>query len=350
MRIGFDTSPLVRPHPPGIVRVVRGAIEALERTPGITALRFEPKTGENLLAWRQASLPQLVREREVVGLHSFVSAFALAGTGKRVQTIHELPWRHGVGENSGLRHRFWAAVASRRADRIVCGSRFVAHELGRGALAARVRVCPWGVDAQHFGQVPFAESLREMRESLGIEAAGTVNAPALLVALGAVRRKKNVAALLHGMREYKRAGGSAVKLAISGEVGAQAHEDQALARSLDLERDVHWLGTLDESRLVALLHASKAAVVLSRSEGFGLPVLEALAAGRTVIVARDTAQSEVAAGLGIEVNPDDAASVARGIQQAISDDGRAAERRAHAAAFSWERCAQRIAEIWREFA
>ena len=349
MRIGFDTSPLVRPHPPGIVRVVRGAIQALERTPGITALRFEPKTGENLLAWRQASLPQLVREREIVGLHSFVSAFALAGPGRRVQTIHELPWRHRVRENSGLRHRFWAAIASRRADLIVCGSRFVAEELGRGTLAARVRVCPWGVDAHHFGLAPSAELLGEVRESLGISAASE-DAPALLVALGAVRRKKNVAAVLHGMREHHRAGGSAVKLAISGEIGAQAREDQALARSLDLAGNVHWLGTLDESRLVALLHASSAAVVLSRSEGFGLPVLEAFAAGRTVIVARDTAQSEVAAGLGIEVNPDDAESVARGIQQAIEDDGRAPERRAQAALFSWERCAQRIAEIWREFA
>ncbi len=350
MRIGFDTSPLVRPHPPGIVRVVRGAIEALERTPGITALRFEPKAGENLLAWRQASLPQLVREREVVGLHSFVSAFALAGTGKRVQTIHELPWRHGVGENSGLRHRFWAGIASRRADLIVCGSRFVARELGRGSLGARVRVCPWGVDSVHFGRAPAAELLGLVRKSLGIDIAGNANAPALLVALGAVRRKKNVAALLHGMREHKRAGGSAVKFAISGEIGAQAREDQALAKELDLARDVHWLGTLDEPRLVALLHASKAAVILSRSEGFGLPVLEAFAAGRTVLVSRATAQSEVADGLGIEVDPDDAASVARGIQQAIADDGRESERRAHAAAYSWERCAQRIAEIWREFA
>ncbi len=350
MRIGFDTSPLVRPHPPGIVRVVRGAIEALERTPGITALRFEPKTGENLLAWRQASLPQLVREREVVGLHSFVSAFALAGPGKRVQTIHELPWRHGVGENSGLRHRFWAGIASRRADLIVCGSHFVAQELGRGSLAARVRVCPWGVDAVHFGRAPAAELLGLVRKSLGIDIAGNANAPALLVALGAVRRKKNVAALLHGMREHKRVGGSAVKLAISGDIGAQAREDQALAKELDLARDVHWLGTLDEPRLVALLHASKAAVILSRSEGFGMPVLEAFAAGRTVLVSRDTAQSEVADGLGIEVDPDDAASVARGIQQAIADDGRESERRAHAAVYSWERCAQRIAEIWREFA
>src|SRR5688572_22538459 len=138
MRIGFDTSALVRPHPPGIVRLVSSVMDALERAPGLTALRLQPQNGENLRVWRQLRLPQLVSERGLVGVHSFVSAFALLGPGVRVQTIHELPWRHGVGENSGPGHRFWAGLASRRADRILCGSEFVAREISSGALAKRV--------------------------------------------------------------------------------------------------------------------------------------------------------------------------------------------------------------------
>ena len=345
MRIGFDTSALVRPHPPGIVRLVSGAMAALERTPGITALRLEPKADENPRLWRQVRLPQMVRERDLVGLHSFVSAFALLGTGLRVQTIHEMPWLHGVRENAGFGHRFWAKFASRRADLIVTGSEFVARELAKGALAKRVRVCPWGVDAPHFSRAATSELRNRARETLG-----ATDASEVLLAPGAVRPKKNLAALLHGLSERKRRGASTVLLAVTGAVGSAARRDQELARSLGLERDVRWLGAVDEDVLVALLCESRAVGVLSHSEGFGLPVLEAFAAGCSVIVPRSSAQSEVAAGLGIEVDPHDPASVADGIEFALHDGARDAQRRAYAATRSWARCGERIAEVWREFA
>ncbi|HTF87342.1 MAG TPA: glycosyltransferase [Planctomycetota bacterium] len=345
MRIGFDTSALVRAHPPGIVRLVSNAMAALERLPGLTALRMQPEASENLRVWRQVKLPLLVRERGLVGLHSFVSAFALLGPGVRVQTIHELPWLHGAAENSGLGHRFWARLASRRADRILCGSEFVAREVGVGPLAKRVSVCSWGVDAEHFGHVPSVEVQARARELLHIaDASGAV------FAIGAVRAKKNLAALLRGMGERKRRGMPAVAIAVSGAIGPDALRDQALAKSLGLEHEVRWLGQVDEALLVALIHESSAIALLSHSEGFGLPVLEAFAAGRSVIVPRHSAPSEVAAGLGIEVNPDDATSVAEGIEQSLHDTPRDPLRRAHAATRSWSVCAERIAEVWREFA
>jgi glycosyltransferase involved in cell wall biosynthesis len=327
------------------VRVVAGALAALERAPGLTALRLAPEPRQNLRAWRQLRLPQLVRERELVGLHSFVSAFALLGPGVRVQTIHELPWRHGVRENSGPGHRFWARIASRRADLIMCGSEFVAREVGVGSLAKRVRVCPWGVDAALFGRAPSAELRQRAREALGV-----AENSAVVLAPGAVRQKKNLAALLRGASERKRRGASPMIIAVTGVVGADARRDQELARSLGLDAQVRWLGDVDEELLVALLHESRAVAVLSHSEGFGLPVLEAFAAGRCALVSRASAQAEVAAMLGVEVDPDDAASVADGIEMALNDSARDEQRRAHAAKMSWSRCAERIAEVWREFA
>ncbi|MEO6710821.1 MAG: glycosyltransferase [Planctomycetota bacterium] len=335
----------MRAHPPGIVRLVSNAMAALERVPGLTALRLQPASSENLRVWRQVSLPLLVRERGLVGLHSFVSAFALLGPGVRVQTVHELPWLHGAAENSGLGHRFWARIASRRADKILCGSEFVAREVGVGALAKRVSVCSWGVDAAHFGRAPSAELQARARELLN-----TSDASGALFAIGAVRAKKNLAALLRGMSERKHRGMAPVTLAVSGTIGPDALGDQALAKSLGLEPEVRWLGEVDESLLVALIHESRAVALLSHSEGFGLPVLEAFAAGRSLIVPRNSAQSEVAAGLGIEVNPDDAASVAEGIELALHDAPRDPLRRAHATTRSWSVCAERIAEVWREFA
>jgi len=344
MRIGFDTSALVRPHPPGIVRLVSAAIEALERTPGITAVPLCPAPNENLRVWRQLRLPHLVRERELLGLHSFVSAFALLGPGKRVQTLHELPWLQGVRENAGLAHRFWAGPASRRADRVVCGSAWVARQLAR---PDRVRVCAWGVDAARFGARPASEALERARALLGLE---VDESRPLLLAIGAVRAKKNLAALLHGLHELRRRGAPALTLAVSGAIGSQAQADRRLARELGLEADVRWVGAVDDASLIALLHLAQGVSVLSRSEGFGLPVLEAFAAGTCVLVPKHSAQSEVAAGLGIEVDASDPASVADGIELAVRDGSRAGARRALAAERSWSRCAARIAEIWRECA
>ncbi len=349
MRIGFDTSALVRPHPPGIVRLVACAMAALERTAGITALRLEPGPNENLILWRQVRLPQLLRERELIGVHSFVSAFALAGPGKRVQTIHELPWRHGVRENAGLRHRFWARIASRRADLVLCGTDFVARELRRGPAAARVRLCPWGVDSAQFRIAGASTAIAAWRAEQGLGETAAAAAPAVILAPGAVRPKKNLAALLRGIAERKRRGAPSVVVAVSGEVGADAKRDQALARELGIEQEVRWLGVLDETQLVQWVSAADGISVLSHSEGFGLPVLEAFAAGRGVLVSKDSAQAEVAAGLGIEVDPLDPASVADGIEGLLRDR-RGAERQAHAAHFSWERCAARIADLWREIA
>ena len=353
MRIGFDASPLVRPHPPGVVRAVAGALAALERAPGLTALRLAPAPGENLRLWRQVRLATLVRERELLGVHSFLSAFPLAGTGRRVQTVHELPWLHGVGENAGLTHRFWARVASLRADRVVCASEFVARELDRGALAGRVRVCPWGVDAARFSRTPEEQARRALDELLGLAPDGRPGP--IVVAPGAVRAKKNLRVLLEALAAARGSPEEQVRLVVTGPVGGEARSDQRLAGQLGVEAQVRWVGELDEAVLVALYHASAAAALLSRSEGFGLPVLEAFAAGRPVIVAEQGSAAEVgdvAGGLAVGVDPSSPAAVLAGLRRALSAEEhsaeRAARRLARAQAFSWERCAGRIAEVWRE--
>ncbi|HEX6885005.1 MAG TPA: hypothetical protein VF530_16640, partial [Planctomycetota bacterium] len=150
MRVGFDVSPLVQPHSRGLARVVAGLVEALERRARLAVVRLAPPAGAGLRRWRQGELPRLARG--LAGLHSFTSAFALRGPGARVQTIHELPWRHGVAENAGLRHRLWASLAARRATRVVCPSEHVARELGP-AVRRKTRVVPWGV-AAHFCDEP----------------------------------------------------------------------------------------------------------------------------------------------------------------------------------------------------
>lgn len=345
MRVGFDVSPLHRPHPRGIVRVVRGLVEALERRARIEVVRIAPPLGASVRRWRQGELARAVREQGLAGIHSPLSAFALRGGGARVQTIHELPWRHGERENADLSHRAWAALGPLVADRVLTATEHAARDLRRRMLpgARKVVVCPWGVGPE-FADEPPPGVVDEV-------VLGTYRLPGspLVLCLGAVRAKKNLAAAIEGLAELRRRGGPPVQLVVTGEETAQLRRDLGLVARLGLSRFVSTPGEIAERDLPSLLRVASAVCVLSRSEGFGMPVLEALACGTPAVVPRDSAQAEVAGRFAIEVEPEDPASVAAGIERAIAEREalryRTSER---ARELSWDRCAEQVEGIWRE--
>jgi glycosyltransferase involved in cell wall biosynthesis len=345
LRIGFDASPLCVPHPPGVVRATRGLLDALEARRELEIVRLEPQ-GE-LREWRHAQLPKLVRELRLDGLHSPVSAFARGGPGLRVQTIHELPWRHGVAENADWKHRYWAAWGPVRADRVLCPSEFVARDLRRRLLpgASKVRIAPWGVGAP-CSDLPEPGTVDEI--VLGKYRLGQ---DPIALCLGAVREKKNLAAVVRGLAELRKQSGPRVQLVVTGEDTPQLRRDLGLVSQLGLARFVSTPGVIDERDLPALLRLASVVPVLSRSEGFAFPVLEALASGTPVVVPRNSAQSELAGGSGIEVDAADPSSVAGGLLRALNErESLRAAGLERAAAFTWDACAQRVEAAWKELA
>jgi len=338
-------SPLHVPHPPGVVRATRGLVEALERRGVLDVVRLAPQ--RELRAWRHTQLPALVRELGLVGLHSPVSSFPLRGPGRRVQTIHELPWRHGVSENADWKHRFWAAWGPARADRVVCPSEHVARDLRQRALpgAARIRVVPWGVDAP-FGEFPALGAVDEV--VLGKYRLGQ---DPIALCSGAVREKKNLAAALRGLAQVRERHGPRIQLVVTGPDTPQLRRDLGLASQLGLSRFVSTPGELSEADLASLLRLASAAPVLSRSEGFAFPVLEALASGCVPLVPRHSAQSELAGKAGIVVDADDPASVADGLVRAVMErETLRSECVERAAQFTWDACAARVEALWQELA
>jgi glycosyltransferase involved in cell wall biosynthesis len=342
MRVGFDVSALARPHSPGIQRVTASLVAALERRGALEVVRLAAPPGASLRRWRQTELPRLARG--LVGLHSFTSGFALRGPGARVQTIHELPWRHGVQENSDLFHRLWASLGTLRASRIVCPSEHVARDLP-GFARRKTRVVPWGVD-ERFRAEPAPGEVDEVvltRYRLGDEP--------FVFCPGAVRPKKNLAAVLRALAERRRRGTRALRLLVSGGDSAQLRRDLGLASRLGLDRAVMVLEHVAEEDLPALYRLSKAVPVLSRSEGFALPVLEALASATPVLVPPESAQAEVAGEAGLRVDPQDPGAVADGLERALEQRGTlGALGVARARSFGWDSAAERVERLWQELA
>ncbi|MAB79849.1 MAG: hypothetical protein CMJ89_10900 [Planctomycetes bacterium] len=346
MRVGFDTAPLVIPHSRGVSRVCSGLISALEKRGEIQVVRLSPAPDQGLRSWRQVELPGLVRKERLVGIHSFTSAFALRGPGRRVQTVHELPWLYGVQENGGWKHRAWARFGGLRADRIVTPSEHVARSLRKISLTAgKIRTIHWGVD-ENFRPDPPALVMDEAvleRHRLG-------DAPYLL-APGADRSKKNLSALLHGLAELKRRGETQMRLVITGRDTADLRKDLGLATRLGLSRWVSTLGEIPEQDHAPLIRLAEAVCILSHSEGFGLSVLEALACATAVLVPVESAQSEVAGDAGIECLPSDPTSVADAIERARTQPrGRREAALLRASAFRWENCAASVEALWKGLA
>jgi glycosyltransferase involved in cell wall biosynthesis len=345
LRIGFDVSPLSVPHPPGVVRATDGLVRALETRKVLDVVRLVP--AGDLRSWRHQRLPRLVNELGLAGIHSPVSAFARRPPGARVQTIHELPWKHATPENADWKHRAWSVLGPLRADAVIVPSEHVARD-ARGAAwfrKSKIRVVPWGIDA-HFADEPPLGVVDEV--VLGHYRLGQ---DPLALCLGAVRAKKNLAAVLRGLAELRKRNGPRVQVVVTGEDTPDLRRDLGLVSQLGLARYVSTPGRIAEEHLPSLLRLASVVPVLSRSEGFAFPVLEAMACGTPVLVPRDSAQSELAGEAGIVVDIDDPRSIADGFARALAErEALRPKLVARAREFTWDRCAASVEAIWKEIA
>jgi len=157
--------------------------------------------------------------------------------------------------------------------------------------------------------------------------------------------------VLHGLAALVARRGPRFQVVVTGPDTPDLRRDLGLAARLGLNRYVSTPGVLADDDLAALYRLATAVPVLSHSEGFGFPVLEAMASGTPVVVPRASAQAELAGDAGLVVDADDAEAVADALERAHA--GRE-ERRwtlvARAAEFSWERSAEAFERLWEELA
>lgn len=226
-----------------------------------------------------------------------------------------------------------AAEEARRAAAVICVSEFSADEVSEVLGVDRPHVVYNGVDPRYGSAEPLPG---DRRRELGIEHRYVLHA-------GGASARKNLEALA-GAWPMIHSAHPDVRLVLSG----PPHErrDRLFGR---LPGTV-LVGRLPDAAMPGLVAGAAVVVVPSLYEGFGLPALEAMAAGVPVVAAETSSLPEVVGGDGTLVPPT-AQGVADGVVWALSGDGEIAARvargRERAAEFTWERSAAGHAEVWR---
>lgn len=296
--------------------------------------------------WEQIQLPSELRRLGIDVLHSTHHTLPLRNiSAKRVVTIHDVTFfRIPERYPPGRRYYFQAVTraAARAADAIIVPSHSVRADLARAIEVDESRVhVVYEAAAERFRPVE-PERARHVAERL------LLRRPYVL-SVGSLEPGKNRPRLIEAMQGL-RAQGLDYDLAIAGQPAWGAEADIDAARRFEMRDRVHYLGYVADDDLPALYSAAIAFAFPSLHEGFGLPVLEAMACGTPVLTSRVSATAEVAGDAALLVDPLDLASIRDGLRRLLTDaDLRArlsAQGRARAAGFSWRRAAHQTHDVY----
>ena len=370
MRIGMKVSPL-SVLMAGIPRYILGLLGGLsevdegvneyflytgrpiEQDPGLGErfhLRVVSRPSPSMQAWYQLALPGRLRRDGIEVFHDPVMPLPLASGVPGVITLHDIsalvmPGAHSL--TSVLSARL-LPLYLRKAGRVICVSRFTADELVRRypGVAPIVRVIHNGVD-ERFRTESGEEGVERVRRSYHLP-------ERYVLFVGTIEPRKNLSRLIGSFARI--AGDVPHGLVIAGGRGWKVREALKGSEGLleKLNGRIVLPGFVPLEDLPALYEGADLLAYPSLYEGFGLPVVEAMASGTPVLTSSTSSMPEVAAGCALLVDPLSEDSIAEGLLSLCRDpDLRADLRlrgRERAAHFSWTRCAREVLEVYREVA
>ncbi len=310
-----------------------------ELIPAVTV----PVRASNRPAWvggEQLILPVQAARARVDLLHSLASTAPAWGPFRRVVTVHDLIYARYPEAHAGLRSlgmRALVPLAVHRSHRVIADSRSTRSDLVDllGVDGAKIDVVPLGLGALA-RTAPASEEVVRQRLALGDRT--------VLLSLSAKRPHKNLGALLEALALLD----ERPVLVLAGYATDYERELRARAEALGLADDVRWPGWLDAGELEGLWALSHAFVFPSLYEGFGLPVLEAMARGVPVACSNAASLPEVAGAAAILFDPRDPRAIAAALRRLPREADRL-RRAGHerVAEFTWERTARATLECYR---
>jgi glycosyltransferase involved in cell wall biosynthesis len=358
VKVGYDTAPLAL-NQAGERRYAAALLNALEARGDVeitrlTLVRRRPRGLAQRLAWQAAAeglyYPLLVGRRaraagvELVHHPRHLVPPELGLGVPSVVTVHDvLPLRtpEHFSQLIARRYSVLARVSTRRAARVITGSEHSRDEIAEllDVPVERIRVTPYGVEPVFR---PVDADLDRLARRFGVR-------PPYVLCVGTLEPRKN---LTGAVRAFERIHAEFPdhSLVLIGGRGWKSRELERLlsATSAPVVRT----GYVEEEELVELYSGADCFLFPSFAEGFGFPALEAMACGTPVVAGAGSSLPEVVGDAGLLADPGSTEAIADALRRVLGspelrDDlrSRGLER---SRAFTWERCAEATAVVYRE--
>jgi glycosyltransferase involved in cell wall biosynthesis len=334
-----------RPRHRLVVFARGGLFDDLAAERRLHVIAVAPSSRGARLAWEQTVLPLLLRRLRIDVLHSphhhtpVAAALPLGARPKLVVTVHDVTFMRLPGRYPLARRLYMEAVtraAARVADAIITPSQTVRGEVIErlGVRPERVVAIPEAA-AAIYREAPRMQ-IEEVRARYGLP-------ETYILSVGSLEPGKNRARLFRACAAL-RDKGVGCTIAVVGQPAWRYERDYDLVRELGLAGRVIFLGYVPDHDMPALYSGASLLAFPSLYEGFGLPVLEAMACGAPVVTSNVSATAEIAGDAALLIDPQDTTAIASAIERLLCDDGLRAELRerglARAKEFSWERAAR----------
>lgn len=300
------------------------------------------------LLWEQIVFPFLLRRYKIEVLHSPRYTIPLLRFAwKSVVTFHDLlfllfPKKHNV-----LKRFFYGRmlpIAAKKAERIIAVSSATKKDIAKllNIPSEKIEVINLGIDSSyHPIEKKELQDFRRKEEIFG----------SFILYVGTLKKRKNV---LNIIKAYKKIKEKKIKekLVIVGNKSGEYQNIYKTVKNLGLKKDVFFTGYVDEKLLPFYYNSASLFIYPSLYEGFGLPVLEAMASGTPVITSNVSSLPEVAGDAALLVNPHDVEEMAEMMQKVLNNEELQEKMREkglkRAKLFSWERCARETLNLYKE--
>jgi glycosyltransferase involved in cell wall biosynthesis len=277
------------------------------------------------------ALPRLAARRKLDVVHGLANVAPLVSPGvATVVTLLDLIPLHqpdAMTPRERRSWRVWSVSSARRADRVIAIS-----EAARADMVATLGLDPGRVDVTPLG----------VRAPAGASGPSASDGLPMVLCVSQKRAHKNLGALLEAVA------GLDAALVLPGAPGPYEDELRRLAKELGVEDRVQFPGWLEQEQLEQLYRRAACFALPSLEEGFGLPLLEAMARGVPVCCSNASSLPEVVGDAGLLFDPHDVASIRAAIARLLRDPGDLGERgRRRALEFTWRRTAEATLDSYR---